>query len=30
MAFEANLPVHLCRRPKRPLTDAWPALKRHM
>jgi hypothetical protein len=30
MAFETNLPVYVCRRPKRPLTDAWPTLKRYV
>jgi hypothetical protein len=30
MAFETNLPVYVCRRPKRPLTDVWPTLKRYV
>lgn len=30
MAFETNLPVYVCHRPKRPLTEAWPTLRRYI
>jgi hypothetical protein len=30
MAFETNLPIYVCRRPKRPLPEAWPTLKRYI
>ena len=30
MAYETNLPVYVCHRPKLPLREAWPALKRFM
>jgi 4-amino-4-deoxy-L-arabinose transferase-like glycosyltransferase len=29
-AFETNLPVHVCRRFKRPLHEVWPELKRYV
>lgn len=30
VAFEANVPVYVCRRPKQPLPKVWPALKRYI
>jgi hypothetical protein len=28
MAYETNLPVYVCRRPKRPVSEIWPQIKR--
>ena len=30
MTFETNLPIYVCRRPKRPLPEVWPTLKRYI
>ncbi len=30
MAYETDLPIYICRRPKRPLREIWPQTKRFM